>query len=75
MVGTGARKVVEAMISIPILVFGLRIVRDMRQAPTADNFSYFVIWAVLSFGFLIWSARHRRDGTGADVDEDAEDEV
>ncbi|MDP7080887.1 MAG: hypothetical protein QF415_13410 [Candidatus Undinarchaeales archaeon] len=64
MLGSGARKAVEAMISVPVLVFGLRIVRDMRQAPTAENISYFVVWVVLSSIFLMWSARHKWDGTG-----------
>ncbi|MDP6627224.1 MAG: hypothetical protein QGG50_04925 [Methanopyri archaeon] len=63
MVGSGARKALEAMISVPILVFGLSIVRDLRQAPTAENVGYFVVWAVLSFTFLMWSARRGRTST------------
>lgn len=68
MVDSGARRAVEAMISVPILVFGLRIIRDMRQAPTAENVGYFVVWAVLSFTFLMWSARHGREGQNEDLD-------
>jgi len=65
----------EALASVVILVFGLRVLRDMRLAPTANNVSYFVVWAILSFCFLTWSARHGREGTGTDVDEDTEDQV
>jgi len=71
--GPGLRKVMEALISVPILVFGIRILRDMRQAPTGENISYFVLWAVLSYGFLLWSARYGRER--ADIGEDVEDEV